>query len=212
MDSIKNETPEVPAVHKKPESFLTNIYDIVEVFGTVTVFIILIFAFVARLNIVSGHSMDTTLYGGKPNGTNKYVGGEWLVVSDLFYEPAQGDIIVLHDMEAKPYDEPIVKRVIATGGQTVDIDFENWKVTVDGKVLDESSYIHLEGANYVSPNYSYPLTLGEDEIFVMGDNRNVSADSRIFGPVDRRCIVGKALLRIYPLSRLTLFKNPFTGK
>lgn len=198
---------------KKPESLLTNIYDIVEVLGTVTVFIILLFAFVMRLNIVSGHSMDTTLYGGEYNAAkNKYVGGEWLVVSDLLYEPERGDIVVIHDMDAKPYDEPIVKRVIATGGQTIDIDFDTWTVTVDGETVDESPYIHLEGSNYVSSGVSFPLTLEEDEIFVMGDNRNVSADSRIFGPVDKRCVVGKALVRIYPLSKFTFFKNPYTGK
>ena len=204
---------EIKTPEKAPESLLTNIYDMVEILAKVTVFVMLLFAFIIRLNVVSGHSMDHTLYGGEYNPRNgQYTGGEWLAVSDLFYEPTQGDIVIIHKVDASPYDKPIVKRVIATEGQTIDIDFETWTVTVDGKVIDESPYITLEGSGYISTEYTYPLTLGENEIFVMGDNRNVSADSRIIGPIDKRCVVGKAIFRIFPIKSFTVFKNPLNTK
>ena len=100
---------------KKPEEkkdILGDLYDLCEMLGMVTIIVMLLFAFVARLNIVDGHSMDQTL-----------AHGQYLVVTDLFYTPTAGDIVVVHDQTATPYDEPIVKRVIATENQTVDIDF-----------------------------------------------------------------------------------------
>ncbi len=187
---------------------LAAVYDFLDTLAKVTVFTMLLFAFVVRLNIVSGHSMDTTLYGGVQVGST-YKGGEWLVVSELFYEPKAGDIVVIHDVSATPYDEPIVKRVIATGGQTVDINFDTWEVFVDGEKINERSYIHIEGQNHVTPTVSFPLTLEENEIFVMGDNRHVSADSRIIGPIDKRCVIGKAVMRIFPINKITFFKNPY---
>ena len=200
-----------PQEEKKKDGILVGFYDIVETLAKVTVFVMLMFAFVIRLNIVSGHSMDTTLYGGVLTENGTYKGGEWLAVSDTFYEPACGDIVIIHDISAAPYDEPIVKRVIAVGCQTVDIDFDTWTVTVDGEPIDESGYINLVGYNQVVPQVSFPLTLDENEIFVMGDNRNLSADSRIFGPVDKRCVVGKALARVFPFNKFTVFKNPYTN-
>ena len=210
MDENENMTPapQEEKTEKKKDSLLVSIYDIVETLAKVTVFVMLLFAFVIRLNIVSGHSMDVTLYGGEEVGYDQYKGGEWLAVSDLCYEPTAGDIVVIHDVSATPYDDPIVKRVIAVGGQTIDIDFDTWTVTVDGRVIDESSYLHLEGYNRVVPHVTFPLTLGENEIFVMGDNRNLSADSRIIGPIDKRCVVGKAVARVFPFGRFTVFKNP----
>jgi len=202
-----NETAPAKEKPSFSRSLAVNFYDLVETLAKVTVFVMILFAFVIRLNIVSGCSMDETLYGGVQVGAGVYKGGDWLAVSDLGYEPTQGDIVIIHDPSAKPYDEPIVKRVIAVGGQTVDIDFDTWTVTVDGVVLDESEYLHLEGDGY-TPFVTFPLTLGENEIFVLGDNRNLSADSRLFGPVDKRCVVGKALFRLYPLSKFTFFSNP----
>lgn len=193
---------------EKHSKTLAAVYDFIETLVKVTVFSMLLFAFIARLNVVSGHSMDTTLYGGV-EVSGEYRGGEWLVVSELFYEPKAGDIVVIHDVSATPYDEPLVKRVIATGGQTIDINFDTWEVWVDGKKINERSYIHLEGLSRVTPTVSFPLTLAENEIFVMGDNRNVSADSRIIGPIDKRCVVGKAVMRIFPLNKITFFKNPY---
>ncbi|MBE6625994.1 MAG: signal peptidase I [Ruminococcaceae bacterium] len=194
------------ATEKKRTGILTSASELVEMLGLVTVAVMLLFAFVVRLNIVVGESMEQTLSEG-----------EYLVVSDLFYEPKAGDIVIVHDIEADPYDDPIVKRVIATEGQTVDIVFGNedvWTLYVDGKEVEESyRYIVPNKITHgtITAEYSLPITVGEGQVFVMGDNRNNSADSRsqAIGLVDERCIVGKAIVRLLPFDRFTVFKNPF---
>lgn len=194
---MKNNTP---AEKKSEGSILSYIAEFIELLGVVTVCVMLVFAFGARLNIVQGPSMENTLHEG-----------EYLVVSDLFYEPKAGDIVIVHDIDADPYSDPIVKRVIATEGQTVDIDFSTWTLYVDGKVVDESAYRHVDGGPVLTTDYSFPITVEEGKVFVMGDNRNHSADSRTnaIGTVDERCIVGKAVVRVFPIDRFEIFKNPF---
>ncbi len=188
---------------KKKTSILGSVSELVEMLGLVTVAVMLLFAFVMRLNIVKGQSMEQTLYEG-----------EYLVVSDLFYKPKAGDIVIVHEIDATPYNEPIVKRVIATEGQTVDIVFGNenvWTLYVDGKEVEES-YRYIDPTKMtLTAEYSFPITVGEGQVFVMGDNRNNSADSRTkcIYTVDERCIVGKALVRLLPFDRFTVFENPF---
>ena len=179
---------------------LKNIYDVFEVLATVTAAVTLLYAFVVRLQIVDGSSMVNTLHDG-----------ERLLVSDVAYEPERGDIVIIHKIDAAPYDRPIVKRVIAVGGQTVDIDFDTWTLTVDGETVEESYRWLDPSRRTLRCAYELPVTLGEDEIFVMGDNRNNSADSRTeeLGPVDVRCVVGRAFARVAPFSAFTIFKNPF---
>lgn len=187
-------------IEKEPAgSKLRSVFEFFEMLAIVTVSIILCFTFIFRLNIVEGPSMEDTLYTG-----------EYLMVSDLLYTPKRGDIVVIQDMTAIQYTEPIVKRVIATSGQTVDIDFDTWTVTVDGEVVDESEYITLRDDALLTSDFKYPITVDEGCVFVMGDNRNHSADSRIveIGQIDERCVVGKVYMRIAPLNRFTVFKNP----
>ena len=177
---------------------LKNIYDVFEVLATVTVAVTLLYAFVVRLQIVDGSSMVNTLHDG-----------ERLLVSDLAFEPARGDIVIIHKIDADPYDRPIVKRVIAVGGETVDIDFDTWTLTVNGEAVEESYRWLDPDRELLRCAYPLPVTLGENEIFVMGDNRNGSADSRReeIGPVDRRCVVGRALVRLSP--SFAVFENPY---
>lgn len=140
-----------------------------------------------RVIVVSGDSMKMTLLDGD------YL----LLLSNVFYrEPQQGDIVVI---SKKTYDDgaPIVKRVIATEGQIVDIDFEHGIVYVDGLPLDEP-YINNLTTN--SNERQYPIYVEENCLFVMGDNRIVSKDSRSLeiGLIDEREILGKAVYLYYP--------------
>jgi signal peptidase I len=197
-----NNNPTKAPAEKKPADILGTAYELIEMISTVAVVVLIMFAFVVRLNIVDGESMEETLHHG-----------EYLAVSDVFYTPEAGDIVIIHDISAYPYVNPIVKRVIATEGQTVDIDFDTWTLTVDGVVIEED-YRTLKPDAFLTADYSFPITVPENEIFVLGDNRNHSADSRLeeIGQIDERCIVGKAYARIFPLDKATWFKNPYDAE
>ena len=185
-----------PYVMQGGKKLAAEIFEILEMLASVTICVMLCFAFVARLNIVDGHSMDQTLSDE-----------QYLVVSDVLYTPEAGDIVVVHDITASPYDAPIVKRVIATGGQTVEIDFKTWTLTVDGVVVEEPYRYLNPDLGLLTANYNmdadgcFRVTVPEGEIFVMGDNRNGSGDSRQYalGTIDERCVVGRAYFRIFPM-------------
>ena len=149
--------------------------------------VMLMFLVVFRVILVTGDSMFATLWDGD------YL----LLVSEVFCgDPEPGDIVVI---SKQSFDEgkPIVKRVIATEGQTVDIDFESGTAYVDGKALREP-YTHNETTN--EEGTEFPLTVAENCIFVLGDNRAVSLDSRSprIGQIDRREVLGKALCLMLP--------------
>ena len=149
--------------------------------------IVLVFLLVFRIIVVSGDSMYSTLLDGD------YL----LLLSNLFYrEPEAGDIIVI-SKEAFENGKPIVKRVIATEGQSVDIDFEAGAVFVDGVQLQED---YINNLTHNGRGVEFPLTVEKDCLFVMGDNRSVSLDSRYaeIGQVDKREVLGKALLLMLP--------------
>lgn len=140
-----------------------------------------------RIIVVDGPSMERTLLNGD------YM----LLVSNMFYkEPKHGDVVVV-SKQAYDNGKPIVKRVIATEGQTVDIDFTLGRVFVDGELLQED---YVNDLTYLDEGTQFPLTLGEGELFLMGDNRNRSSDSRDerLGAVDERLIIGKAVLLVFP--------------
>ncbi len=148
--------------------------------------VVLIFTFGIRLIGVDGHSMLPTLQHGD----------RLLVLNSMFYNDYQyGDIVVL--TRETFLDEPIVKRVIATGGQTVDIDFASGSVYVDGKLLKED---YINELTFTEEGMEFPLTVPEGSIFVMGDNRNHSNDSRDsrLGTVDTRFVIGKAVVLAFP--------------
>lgn len=148
--------------------------------------LILIFTFVGRIISVDGTSMVPTLHHG-----------DMLLLQSIGYTPAQGDVVVL--TKESFMEQPIVKRVIAVGGQTVDIDYDTSTVYVDGVALDEP-YIN-EDMLPLPSEYTSHVTVPEGAIFVMGDNRNASSDSRrpAVGTVDVRCVLGKARCVLFPL-------------
>ena len=149
--------------------------------------ILLVFLLFFRVIVVSGDSMYSTLLDGD------YL----LLLGNLFYqEPEQGDIVVI---SKKTFDngKPIVKRVIATEGQKVSIDFENGIVYVDDVALAEP---YVNSLTKLDEGTKVPLTVAENCIFVLGDNRGVSRDSRdpAIGQVDRREVLGKAIFLMIP--------------
>ena len=187
--------------NRKKRTALHAVYDYLEVFCYALAAMMVLFLFVFRLVTVDGDSMRTTL-------TN----GDKLIISNLFYTPETGDIVVINPENHGDADEPIIKRVIATEGQTVRIDFENWAVYVDGVKLDEP-YIQdmmeiekqrwgeetpMDGTNV--PKYKKEFTVGDNKVFVMGDNRNNSKDSRSreYGEMGVNRILGKVIIRLMP--------------
>lgn len=163
--------------------------------------VILLFTFILREAFVDGDSMNNTLFDG-----------DKLIVSHLFYEPAKGDIVIVNSENGYVYGEdgelasvaglnkPIVKRIIATGGEEVDIDFEKGEVYVDGTLLDEP-YIK-EMTTLDENGHNYPVTVPDGYVFVMGDNRNNSTDSRsaLVGFVPEYEILGKVVFRFLPVT------------
>ena len=154
--------------------------------GSVLV-VVAIFTFVIRMMGVDGHSMLNTLQHGD----------RLLVVNSMLYHDYKyGDIVILRKNGVFD-DDPIVKRVIAVEGQTVDIDFAEGIVYVDGEALEED---YIREPTYTAEGTEFPLTVPEGSIFVMGDNRNGSSDSRDYrlGTVDTRYVIGKVAFLIFP--------------
>lgn len=163
-----------------------ELYEWVQALVSSVLVVVMIFTFVIRLIGVDGHSMLPTLqHGDRLLVLNSALCGE--------YE--YGDIVIVR--KDTFMRQPIVKRVIATEGQTVDIDFGSGSVWVDGQLLDEP---YINELTFTDEGLDFPVTLGEGEVFVMGDNRNASDDSRNpnLGPVDERYIIGKAVILAFP--------------
>lgn len=159
-------------------------YDAIESVKGAVIVVFLIFAFVFRAVGVDGDSMYPTLKDG-----------DWVAVSGVTANIESGDIIV----STQPWERnvPIVKRVIAVGGDTVYIDFDDNAVYVNGEKLYEPYIAELTRVRY---DIDFPITVDEGKLFVMGDNRNVSLDSRSskIGMIDERYVLGKVIFRFYP--------------
>ena len=189
MENMKQESFEtednerLKRSNQQQKNVLSYLHDVV--FGLAAV--LLVFMLICRVVIVSGPSMRQTLQDGDT----------LLLLSNVFYRnPQYGDIVVASKDSFKD-GEPIVKRVIATEGQTVDIDFNTGIVTVDGEPLDEP---YTNTPTNIQEGMVFPLTVSEGCVFVMGDNRNDSWDSRSreIGLIDRRQIVGRVIFILVP--------------
>jgi len=178
----KQETQEVSP--EKEEGW--DLYEWAQALVCSVLAVVLLFTFVIRLIGVDGHSMVPTLQDG-----DRLLVLNAMLDNDYEY----GDIVVLR--KDTFLEEPIVKRVIATEGQTVDIDFVSGAVYVDGELLEED---YINEPTYVEEGTEFPLTVPEGSIFVMGDNRNHSSDSRSsdLGTVDTRYVIGKAVFLLFP--------------
>lgn len=154
------------------------------------ILIMIVFTFFGRIIGVDGHSMEPTLQDH-----------DMLLLQCLGYEPKQGDVVVLHKSFSTT-GEPIVKRIIAVGGQSVHIDYDSSTVYVDGEPLSEP-YL---GEDMVQPGSSTmqgtDWEVPQGSVFVMGDNRNHSSDSReeSLGPVEEQYVLGRALVVLFPFS------------
>ena len=189
---------------KKKGTTFSDFMEIVESVIISVFAVLLIFTFVCRPVTVDGTSMVPTLQDK-----------DKLIMRMMGYTPKCGDIVIVENDSSHRYEngtdgkiidgsgmeKRLIKRVIAVGGQTVDIDFEAHTVTVDGEQLYES-YIY-EPTELDPGMFEYPVTVPEGYVFVMGDNRNNSTDSRspLVGFVEEEDVIGKAVLRFYPFDK-----------
>ena len=195
-DSADNTAPSTTDTAEKRPSPITSLFEWLEMFAVYFAVGIAVLMLFFRHCPVNGDSMEHTL---KNN--------DMLILRTFNYTPENGDMIVCQS-QSYGLDKPLVKRVIAKGGQTVKIDYENWTVTVDGVTLDEDYIWKREGRPMLKVDLPSEFTVPEGYIFVMGDNRNASKDSRDkdIGFIDERYVVGKVSARILPLSDFTIFE------
>ena len=154
--------------------------------------LVLIFSFFFRIIQVDGSSMVPTL-----------VNGDKLIVWGAGYTPQRGDVVIVDSYTS--YGKPLVKRVIAKGGDTVSIDYATGTVAVNGEVLQED---YIAEPTYLGYDVQFPYTVPEGTVFVMGDNRNQSLDSRstYVGCIDERDILGRVLLCFMPFTDFGVVK------
>ena len=155
--------------------------------------LVLMFTFVVRVAAVNGISMENTLQPG-----------DRLLLQSVGYTPQRGDVVVTDDLI--DYGKPLVKRVIALGGDVVDIDFQTGAVTVNGETLEEP---YIRELTLLDEGQTFPLTVPQGKLFLMGDNRCQSKDSRSpeIGCIDERDILGKTILRIFPLQKIGVIQS-----
>ncbi len=169
---------------KKAPALISFIFDLTDSLKGAVIAAFVVFCLVFRIIGVEGGSMNPTLHDG-----------DWVAVSGMSFDIDRGDIVIA----TQPWERnvPIVKRVIGVGGDTVDIDFIRGEVFVNGVMLNEP---YIDEPTTLSYDVDFPVTVPEGQLFVMGDNRGDSLDSRSskIGFIDERYILGKVVFRIYP--------------
>lgn len=173
---------------KKEEKFLTrkDVFDILQVFFQSIIIIALLFMFVFRFSVVHGASMSPT-----------FNDNDWLLLSNLGFQAERGDIVVVS--QPNDLDEVLIKRIIALPGETISLSKDGY-VMINGEKIKES---YVSARIIERGNISFPHTVPEGHVFIMGDNRNDSTDSRFkeIGDIDIRYVVGEAKLRLFPLGQ-----------
>ena len=225
--------------NKNSESPARFFYDIFELFALSLALVMIILTVFARHSPVIGLSMYPTLRGAPQSGhsASSENGKDVLLISNLFYTPKRGDVVVIqtptiYSSAESSINHAIVKRIVAVGGDTLTVDPANWSIKIEnaaGEFWFEEGYGSASYVNYavssatpmdLSPvnatkfkstegceftqreDGSYTVTIPEGMVFVMGDNRNNSYDSRWIGLIDERWIVGRSIFRIYPFDRI----------
>ncbi len=198
-DEIKDENQEMKptsAAESIQESTARSLFDFFEMFVIAMAAILLLFSFFVRQTVVDGNSMQKTLENG-----------ERLLVSDLFYTPVAGDIIVFQSSATgRPY--PLVKRIIAVAGDRVRIEASG--VYVNDKLLDEpytytsDPFYYYSSKHYIELGQTY--TVPDGALFVLGDHRDDSSDSRHFGFIDEADVLGRVIFRLTPFDRFGTVK------
>ena len=195
---------EVEQQQSNKTKIITEIYDWLDIIISSVIAVVIIFTLFFRIVTIVGDSMQNTLYNG-----------ERIFISDMFYKPKYGDIVVIsRNMDNSAKDstrtaEPIIKRVIATGGQYVDIDFDRGVVSVgyDLGNMTELKEPYTKTPTNREADVKFPLYVEEGYVFVLGDNRNDSKDSRFSeigedGLINEKYILGRAVFRILPFDRI----------
>ena len=180
---------------KRENKLVSGVFEWIQALSIAVVLVILIMTFVCRVVNVDGRSMMNTL-----------IDGDKILVYTLFYQPKSGDVIVAS--QGEQYDEPIVKRVIAIAGQTVDINYEVNKIVVDGQELLEPYLDYRINGRRMDDDIEFPVEVPDNTVFVLGDNRPESLDSRtsVIGFISCDDIVGKVVAIVMPFDRISLVK------
>lgn len=197
---ISNKSETNSSTFNKKNSFAKGLLENFEMLAFAVFIALVIFTFGFRLCTVVGSSMyDTLEHNDK------------VIVSNIFYTPERNDIIVFHQTGAV-FNEPLVKRVIATEGEWVDIDSSGIIRIANNREMNNAITLNESYVSYIDPNYyssyynsmEFPVQVPEGHIFVLGDNRNHSSDSRsaAVGFVDTRRVLGKVLFRISPFEKI----------